>query len=109
KDQDNLILIERLTVAGLVMETQSVTVVKESDSLKDKTFVISGVFEKFERDELKDLIIKNSGKVLSTISGKLDYLLAGDKMGPSKLEKAKSLNIPIISETEFLTMINYTS
>lgn len=109
QDQNNLTLIDRLTEAGLNMESQSVAIVKESESLKDKTFVISGVFEKFERDELKDLIIKNSGKVLSSISGKLDYLLAGEKMGPSKLEKAKSLNIPIISENEFLTMINYTS
>lgn len=109
QDQNNLRLVERLIAAGLNMESQSVAIIKESDSLKDKTFVISGVFEKFERDELKDLIIKNSGKVLSSISGKLDYLLAGEKMGPAKLEKAKSLNIPIISENEFLTMINYTS
>ena len=109
QDQDNLVFIDRLIAAGLNMESKSETVTKESDSLKDKTFVISGVFEKFERDELKDLIIKNSGKVLSSISGKLDYLLAGEKMGPSKLEKAKSLNIPIISENEFLTMIDHTS
>lgn len=109
RDPDNLILIDRLTAAGLNMQSKSTVVTKESDSLKNKTFVISGVFEKFERDELKDLIAKHNGKVLSSISGKLDYLLAGEKMGPSKLEKAKSLNIPIISENEFLTMIDHTS
>lgn len=109
KDPDNLALVERLSQAGLNMESKAVSVVKDSESLKDKTFVISGVFENFERDELKELILKNSGKVLSSISGKLDYLLAGDKMGPAKLEKAKALNITLISEKEFLTMINYKS
>ena len=108
-DPENLRLVDRLAQAGLQLESKAVAEVKESESLKDKTFVISGVFEGFERDELKDLIVKNSGKVLSSISGKLDYLLAGDKMGPAKLEKAKALNIKIISEKEFLTMINHKS
>ncbi len=102
-------LVERLGKAGLSLESKIVVVEKESESLRDKTFVISGVFEGFERDELKELIVKNSGKVLSSISGKLDYLLAGDKMGPAKLEKARTLNIKIISEKEFLTMINHKS
>lgn len=106
-DPANQTLIERLSQAGLNMESKAVVETKDSESLKDKTFVISGVFEGFERDELKALIIKNSGKVLSSISGKLDYLLAGDKMGPAKLEKAKAPNIEIISEKDFLTMINY--
>ncbi len=108
-ESENLRLVERLARAGLQLESKTVIEVKESESLKDKTFVISGVFEGLERDELKDLIVKNSGKVLSSISGKLDYLLAGDKMGPAKLEKAKALNIKIISEKEFLTMINHKS
>lgn len=77
----------------------------KSTSLTDKSFVISGVFEKHGRDDLKDLIKANGGKVVSSISSKLDFLLAGDKMGPSKLEKAQKLNIEIISESSFLDMI----
>jgi DNA ligase (NAD+) len=76
-----------------------------ADSLGGKTFVISGVFQNFSRDELKDLIKVNGGKLVSSISGSLDYLLAGDKMGPAKLEKATKLNIRIISESNFLAMI----
>src|SRR5690606_12284367 len=105
-DEENKVLIEKLKQAGLNFKSEKTIFVPESNALENKTFVISGVFEKFERDELKNLIQKNGGKVLSAISGKLDYLLAGDKMGPSKLEKAKSLNIPIISESEFLNMID---
>jgi len=67
--------------------------------------VISGVFEQFSRDELKDLIEQNGGKILSGISAKLNYLVAGDNMGPSKLEKAQKLNIPIITDQELLKMI----
>jgi DNA ligase (NAD+) len=78
-----------------------VEVVKESDTLNDKSFVISGVFQNYERDDLKDVIIKNGGRVLSSISGKLDYLLAGDNMGPAKREKAEKLGVRIISEQEF--------
>lgn len=106
EDEENKVLIEKLKQAGLNFKSEKTIFVPESNALENKSFVISGVFEKFERDELKDLIQKNGGKVLSAISGKLDYLLAGDKMGPSKLEKAKSLNIPIISESEFLNMID---
>lgn len=106
EDEENRVLIEKLKQAGLNFKSEKTIFVPESNALENKSFVISGVFEKFERDELKDLIQKNGGKVLSAISGKLDYLLAGDKMGPSKLEKAKSLNIPIISESEFLNMID---
>ncbi len=106
EDEENKALIEKLKQAGLNFKSEKTIFVPESNALENKSFVISGVFEKFERDELKDLIQKNGGKVLSAISGKLDYLLAGDKMGPSKLEKAKSLNIPIISENEFLNMID---
>jgi DNA ligase (NAD+) len=73
--------------------------------LDGKTFVISGVFENFERDELKEKIEANGGKVLSGVSGKLNYLLAGANMGPSKLEKARKLGVTIISEEEFLAMI----
>jgi DNA ligase (NAD+) len=63
--------------------------------------VISGVFKNYERDQLQEIIIKNGGRILSSVSGKLDYLLAGDNMGPSKKEKAEKLGVKIISEAEF--------
>lgn len=72
------------------------------DSLKDKAVVISGVFEKFSRKELKDIIDKAGGKASSSISKNTSFVLAGDKMGPSKKEKAEELNIEIISEAEFI-------
>ena len=76
-----------------------------SDLLNGKSFVISGVFSGYGRDELKEVIKMNGGKVVSSISGKLDYLLAGDKMGPAKRSKAENLGINIISEDEFNKMI----
>lgn len=101
KNKANRKEIERLEKAGLQFQVVETEVVKESDNLNDKSFVISGVFEGYERDDLKDVIIKNGGKVLSSISGKLDYLLAGDNMGPAKREKAEKLGVRIISEQEF--------
>jgi DNA ligase (NAD+) len=93
--------IARLKKAGLNFEVVETEVAKESDNLNDKSFVISGVFEKYERDDLKDVIVKNGGRILSAISGKLDYLLAGDNMGPAKREKAEKLGVKIISEQDF--------
>ena len=78
----------------------------QSDKLTGKTFVISGVFEKHSREELKTLIEENGGKILSGISAKLDYLVAGDNMGPSKLEKATKLNVPLINEDELINLIS---
>ncbi|MCI0750769.1 MAG: NAD-dependent DNA ligase LigA, partial [Flammeovirgaceae bacterium] len=83
--------IERLRTAGLNLVSNEKEPEKESDKLEGKSFVISGVFQNYERDQLKDIILKNGGKVLSGVSGKLDYLLAGDNMGPSKREKAEKL------------------
>jgi DNA ligase (NAD+) len=93
--------IERLKKAGLQFTVVEQEVIKESDNLAGKSFVISGTFEKYERDDLKDVIIKNGGKVASSISGKLDYVLAGDNMGPAKKEKADKLGVKIISEQDF--------
>ena len=76
-----------------------------TDKLTGKTFVVSGVFEKFSRDDLKKSIEDNGGKVGSSISAKTDYVIAGENMGPAKLEKASQLKIAIISEDDFLTMI----
>ncbi|MFN8334686.1 MAG: NAD-dependent DNA ligase LigA [Cyclobacteriaceae bacterium] len=93
--------IERLKKAGLNFEVVEQEVVMESENLSGKSFVISGIFERYERDDLKDVILRNGGKVLSSISGKLDYLLAGDNMGPAKKEKAEKLGVKIISESDF--------
>lgn len=105
EEPQNLQQIAELRQYGLQFEVEERFVSLESTKLQGKTFVISGVFENYSREELKELIEKNSGKILSSISAKLNYLLAGDHMGPAKLEKAKKLNIAIISEEEFVGMI----
>jgi DNA ligase (NAD+) len=104
-DPANKLYIEKLRQAGLQLQTDKQPVEKESTRLAGKSFVISGVFVNYERDALKDKIEANGGKVLSGISGKLDYLLAGDKLGPSKLEKAQKLGVTILSEEEFEKML----
>ena len=73
--------------------------------LEGKSFVVSGVFESFSRDELKNLIGENGGKNVGSISSKTSFVLAGDNMGPSKLKKANDLNVPIISEADFKEML----
>jgi DNA ligase (NAD+) len=90
---------------GLQFEAAETTIKLQSDKFTGKTFVISGVFEDISRDELKDLIEGNGGKILSSISAKLNFLVAGDNMGPSKLEKAQKLKIPMISQQELLEML----
>lgn len=104
-DEDNLELVQRLQQAGLQFSSNKQAPVVLGSSLAGKTFVISGVFQKYSREELQDLIVSHGGKLVSSISGKLSYLVAGDKMGPSKLEKATKLGIAIISEDSLLEMI----
>lgn len=100
-------IIERLRLAGLQM---SMTEEEDDDGrtnlLGGKSFVISGTFALHSRDEYKAMIERNGGKNVGSISKKTDYILAGENMGPSKLEKAKALSIPIIDENQFLAMIN---
>ena len=98
--------INTLKAHQLIFEIEEKEVVLASENLSGKTFIISGVFETFSREQLKDLIEANGGKILSSISAKLNYLVAGDNMGPSKLEKAQKLQIPIISDSDLLKMIN---
>jgi DNA ligase (NAD+) len=93
--------IKRLRSSGLSMESTAKEPEKESDVLGNKSFVISGVFKNYEREQLQEIIIKNGGRIISSVSGKLDYLLAGDNMGPSKKEKAEKLGVKIISEEDF--------
>ncbi len=90
---------------GLQFESIQKEIILSGNQLEGLNFIISGVFEKYSREELKDLIESYGGKILSSISSKLNYLVAGDNMGPSKLEKAQKLNIPIISDEELLKMI----
>ena len=89
------------------MQFESVekTVDLQSTKLEGKSFIISGVFENYSRDELKDIIEANSGKIVSSISAKLNFLVAGDNMGPAKLEKATKLQIPIISDNDLIKML----
>jgi DNA ligase (NAD+) len=98
--------INTLKAHQLIFEIEEKEVVLASENLSGKTFIISGVFETFSREQLKDLIEANGGKILSSISAKLNYLVAGDNMGPSKLEKAQKLQIPIISDSDLFKMIN---
>jgi DNA ligase (NAD+) len=105
KDPENLELVNTLRQSGLKFEIEAVTSI-ESSALEGKSFVISGVFVDFGRDELKDLIKRHGGKVVSAVSGNVDFLLAGDQMGPSKRLKAEKLGIKIITEPEFKALIN---
>jgi DNA ligase (NAD+) len=106
KNPENQREIERLRTAGLQFKSEAKEPEKESDILAGKSFVISGTFEHYERDQLQEIILKNGGRLLSGVSGKLDYLVAGDNMGPSKLAKAEKLGVKIISEKDFEKLLN---
>ena len=98
--------IARLKTAGLQFENMEKEKVMESAILAGKSIVISGVFSQYSRDEIKHMVEINGGKNASGITGKTDYVVAGENMGPAKLEKAVQLNIPILSEKEFLILIS---
>ena len=103
-NQENRLIIERMKQFGVQLESDAESVLL-SEKLKGKTFVVSGVFELYSRDELKKAIEDNGGKVGSSISAKTDFVIAGDNMGPAKLEKANQLKIAIISEIDFKNMV----
>ena len=105
ENQENVKIIERLKLFGVQLELVEKFNPNATQKLAGKTFVVSGVFEKFSRDDLKKAIEDNGGKVGSSISAKTDFVIAGDNMGPAKLEKANQLKIAIISENDFLEMI----
>jgi len=98
-------LIQRLKEAGVQMKAEEVDTSDHTDILKDLSIVISGVFSHYSRDEYKEIIEKNGGKNVGSISSKTSFILAGDNMGPSKLEKAQKLGVKIMSEDEFLALI----
>jgi DNA ligase (NAD+) len=100
-DSQNQELIARLKSYGVQFELVEKEIVLESTIFEGKTFVVSGVFTNYSRDQIKETIEANGGKVGSSISSKTNYVVAGDNMGPAKLEKANKLNIPILSEVEF--------
>ena len=106
QNERNLEIISRLRSYGLQFELSADKLLNQTELLKGKTFVVSGVFETISRNDLKKMIEDNGGKVGSSISSKTSFLVAGDKMGPSKRTKAESLGVPIISEQNFLGMIH---
>lgn len=98
-------IVERLRSYGLKMQLTEEQISGATDTLAGKSIVISGVFTKHSRDEYKALIERNGGKNVGSISGKTSFILAGDNMGPSKLQKAEKLGIPLVDEDTFLEMI----
>ncbi|MBD0726265.1 DNA ligase (NAD(+)) LigA [Flavobacterium sp. L1I52] len=103
--EENKIIIQRLKQYGVQFEIVEKINLNATNKLEGKIFVVSGVFTQFSREELKTAIEDNGGKVGSSISSKTDYVVAGDNMGPAKLDKANKLNIPIISESDFMVML----
>ncbi len=106
KDEDNRRLIKKLENKGIRFAVSAEEMSGDTDILQGKSFVISGVFTGHSRDEMIDLIEKNGGKHVGSVSSKTSFIVAGENMGPAKLEKAKRLNIPVLSEEEFMRMIN---
>jgi len=101
----NIQLIDRLKSFGIQLEISEDQLKNQSNTLEGKVFVVSGVFTIFSRNELKKSIEDNGGKVSSSISKKTSYIIAGDNMGPSKRTKAENLGVPIISENDYLQMV----
>jgi len=105
-DLGNIQLINRLKSCGVQLQVSAESLENQTDKLNGNIFVVSGVFHRLSRNELKKAIEDNGGKVSSSISKKTTYIVAGDNMGPSKLAKAQDLGITIISEQDFIDMIN---
>lgn len=106
RTEANVQLVSRLILYGLQLQLSEEALSNQTTQLEGLRFVVSGVFETVSRDELKALIDSNGGKVVSSISAKTSYVVAGANMGPSKRTKAESLKVPIISEQVFLEMID---
>ncbi len=101
----NAHILNRLKDAGLSFSVEKDEKQGDDGALANKSFVVSGVFEKYSRDQIKGLIEKHGGEIKSAISSKTDYLVAGDKMGPEKRKKAESLNVPIINENDLENLV----
>ncbi len=98
-------ILHKLNAAGLQFELSEEQLTNTSEKLKDLSFVVSGVFSKFSRDEIKKTIEQNGGKNVGSISGKTNFVLAGENMGPEKLKKAEKLGVKVITEDEFIKMV----
>jgi DNA ligase (NAD+) len=105
ENEINIDLVNRLKEYGLQFSLTEEQLEGQTEKLKDKIFVVSGVFQKISRNDLKKAIEDNGGKVSSSISSKTTYVVAGENMGPSKKNKAEDLGVPLISEDDFLAMI----
>ena len=105
QDPKNAAIVDRLASYGVQMQLSEEQLSGQTDKLAGKSIVISGVFLHHSRDEYKAIIEQNGGKNVGSISKKTSFILAGDNMGPAKLEKAQSLGVPIVSEEEFLAML----
>ena len=101
----NVEIVNRLHAYGLQMQLSNEQMQAQDTKLEGKSIVISGVFTRHSRDEYKRIIEENGGKNVGSISGKTSFILAGDNMGPAKLQKAEKLGVPIIDEDTFLKMI----
>ena len=104
-EAENRAFVEQLRAAGLQLAGEKKVVEREGDALAGRTFFYTGTFANFSREELETRIAANGGKLLSGISKKLNYLIVGENAGPSKVEKARKLNVPLLSEDEFLAML----
>ena len=104
--EKNIEIIRQLKQAGIQLKISETELTGQTNILESNAFVVSGVFMKVTRNQLKLLIEKNGGRVVSSITKKTNYVVAGDKMGPSKRIKAENLGITILSEDEFLSMIS---
>jgi DNA ligase (NAD+) len=104
--KENYDIVHRLKSFGVQLELSADVLANQTNKLEGQSFVVSGVFHSVSRNELKKLIEDNGGKVASSISSKTSYVVAGDKMGPSKRTKAESLGVPIVSEQDFLQMLS---
>jgi DNA ligase (NAD+) len=105
KNPVNIEIVDRLKAFGLNFSIDESLLMHQTEKLKGVVFVVSGVFHEFSRIELKKSIEDNGGKVTGSISKKTNYIIAGDNMGPSKKEKAEKLNIPVITENDFMNML----
>ncbi|MBT4774191.1 MAG: NAD-dependent DNA ligase LigA, partial [Crocinitomicaceae bacterium] len=103
--EENRVLIDRLIEHGLQFKIDEEHLNEMTDKLGGLVFVVSGVFHTLSREELKKSISINGGKLASSVSGKTNFLIAGDKIGPSKLAKAEKLGVKLITEAEYLLMI----
>ena len=108
-DPANLEIVDRLRACGLQMGVSEADDAGTGDALAGQSIVISGVFEHHSRDEYKDMIERNGGKNVGSISSKTSFILAGSNMGPAKLQKAEKLGVRIVGEEEFLKMIDNTN